>query len=126
MIFVNANAESNAVSSAPVVRHRKWRLLVGTALTFFPLVIWQAWNLVPGEDYIEKHAQGFRSGSDGIYISLLGIAGIVELTALYFLDSIGQKPRDWIFVCALIDAGFSIVLTLFFWGWITGFIFHGS
>jgi hypothetical protein len=50
----------------------------------------------------------------------------VELIALYFLDSVGKKPRDWIFVCALLDAEISIVLTFFSWGWIIGFILHGT
>ena len=123
---MNTSTELQASQGHPAVRARKRRLLAGISLTFFPLFIWQVWNFVLGEDFIEKHTQGLASGSDGIYISLLGLAGIVELTALYFLDSVGQKPRDWIFVCALIDGGISIVLTFFFWGWITGFIFHGS
>ena len=101
-------------------------MLAGISLTFLPLLIWPLWILIFGANFIERHARGFASGSDGIYISLLGLAGIVELIALYSLDSIGKKPRDWIFISALIDAGFSIVLTFFFWGWITGFIFHGS
>jgi len=124
--FVNPSNESNASQAQPSVRHRKRRLLAGIFLTFLPLVIWPTWNLVAGDDYIERHAQGFASGSDGVYISLLGLAGMVELTALYSLDSIGKKPRDWIFICALIDGGISIILAFFFWGWITGFIFHGS
>lgn len=123
---VNVASESNGLQAQPTLRQRKRRLLAGVALTFLPLLIWPTWNLVLGDDFIERHAQGYASGSDGIYISLLGLAGIMELTALYFMDSIGQKSRDWIFVCALLDAGISIVLTLFFCGWITGFIFHGS
>jgi hypothetical protein len=123
---MNVNSKSNAASSAAVVRHRKRRLLAGISLTFLPLFIWPLWILIFGAGFIERHAQGFASGSDGIYISLLGVAGIVEIVALYFLDSIVKRPRDWIFFCALIDAGISIVLAFFFWGWITGFIFHGS
>lgn len=61
------------------------------------------WILIFGTDFIEQHAQGFASGSDGICISPLSLAGIVELIALHFVDSIGKKPRDWIFVSAVID-----------------------
>jgi hypothetical protein len=109
-----------------VIRHRKRRLLAGISLTFLPLFIWPLSVLIFGADFIERRAPGLASGSDGIYISLLGVAGIVEMVALYVLDSIGQRPRDWIFVWELIDGGLSIVLAFFFWGWITGFIFHGS
>jgi hypothetical protein len=48
------------------------------------------------------------------------------LIAVFHLRKCDQKPRDWIAIASLIDAGLSIAFTLFFWMQISALIFRST
>jgi hypothetical protein len=118
--------ESKAAPHAPTVQERLVRLLSGIAITFSPIVVWALWNLALGDDFIQKHA--WRYGLDPLqtYVWLLIAAGLLQLIAVFLLRKSDQKPRDWISVASLIDAGLSIAFTIFFWTQISALIFRST
>jgi hypothetical protein len=113
-------------SQKPSRRERKARLAAGLLITFSPMVVWALWNLVFGNDFIPKHAWQYRLDPVQIYVWLLIAAGLLQLIAVYILRKSDQKPRDWISVASLIDAGLSIAFTLFFWTQISALIFRST
>jgi hypothetical protein len=117
---------SKALGHAPSLQERKLRLVVGLLITFLPLMIWGVSNLVLGNDFIEKQAWRYRLDQNQAYVWLLIGAGILELIAVFILRRSDRKPRDWISIVSLIDAGLSIALTIFFWMRISGIIFRGA
>jgi hypothetical protein len=117
---------SKALGHAPSLQERKLRLVVGLVITFLPLMIWGVSNLVLGNDFIEKQAWRYQLDQNQAYVWLLIGAGILELIAAFILRRSDRKPRDWISILSLIDAGLSITLTIFFWMRISGIIFRGA
>jgi hypothetical protein len=115
-----------AVPHTPSLPERKLRLVLGALITFFPAGLWNVWNLVLGDDFLAKQARLYRLDVDQIYVWLLNGAGILQLAAVFILRKSDQKPRDWISILSLIDAGLSIALTIFFWMHISGIIFRGA
>ena len=105
---------------------RKTRLATGVLITFAPLLVWGLWDLALGNDFVEKHAWSYGLVPVQLYVWLLIAAGLLQLAAVFILRKSDQKPRDWISVASLVDAGVSIALTVFFWTQISGLIFHGS
>jgi len=57
-----------------------------------------------------------------IYVWLLIAAGLFQFIAVFLLRKSDQRPRDWIAVASLIDAGLSIAFTLFYWTQISALI----
>ena len=102
------------------------RLGVGLFVTFSPLVLWALCILALGADYIEKNAWRHRLEPVQIHIWLLIAAGLLELIAVFLLRKSDQKPRDWVAIVSLIDAGLSIALAVFFWTQISGLIFRST
>jgi hypothetical protein len=102
------------------------RLITGIAITFSPVAVWAFWDLVFGNDFIQKHAWQYSLDPVQIYVWLLIAAGLLQLIAVYILRKSDQKPRDWISVASLIDAGLSIAFTLFFWTQISALIFRST
>jgi hypothetical protein len=105
---------------------RLMRLGLGLFVTFFPIVLWALWSLALGGDYIAKNAWRYRLEPVQIYVWLLIAAGLFELIAVFLLRKSDQKPRDWVAVVSLIDAGLSIVLAVFFWTQISALIFRAT
>ena len=102
------------------------RLGVGVVVTFSPLVLWALWSLALGGDYIARNSWRFRLEPIQIYVWLLIAAGLFELIAVFLLRKCDQKPRDWVAVVSLIDAGLSIALAVFFWTQISAQIFRAT
>lgn len=118
--------ESKAAAHAPSLQRRMLRLITGIAITFSPVAVWAFWDLVFGNDFIQKHAWQYSLDPVQIYVWLLIAAGLLQLIAVYILRKSDQKPRDWISVASLIDAGLSIAFTLFFWTQISALIFRST
>jgi hypothetical protein len=118
--------EAKVEAGKAIPFERFMRLGLGVVVTFLPVVLWAFWSLALGTDYIEKNA--WRSGLEPIqiYVWLLIAAGLLELIAVFLLRKSDQKPRDWIAIVSLIDAGLSIALALFFWTQISALIFHAT
>lgn len=114
-----------AVPHTASLQERRLRLILGALITFFPVGIWIVWNLVLGDTFLAKQVQPYRMDVNQIYVWLLIGAGILQLIAVFILRRSDQKPRDWISILSLIDAGVSIALTIFFWMQISGIIFRG-
>jgi hypothetical protein len=117
---------SKAAPHAPTVQERLVRLLSGIAITFSPIVVWALWNLALGDDFIQKHAWRYGLNPLQTYVWLLIAAGLLQLIAVFLLRKSDQKPRDWISVASLIDAGLSIAFTIFFWTQISALIFRST
>jgi hypothetical protein len=115
-----------AAPHTPSLQERRLRLIFGALITFFPVGIWSVWNLALGDDFLAKQVRPYRLDVDQIYVWLLIGAGILQLLAVFILRKSDQKPRDWISILSLIDAGLSIALTIFFWMHISGIIFRGA
>ncbi len=115
-----------AVAHTPSLQERKVRLVLGALMTFFPVGLWNVWNLVLGDAFLAKQARPYGMDVNQIYVWLLIGAGILQLIAVFILRKSDQKPRDWISILSLIDAGLSIALTIFFWMQISGIIFRGA
>jgi hypothetical protein len=115
-----------AAPHTPSLPERRLRLIFGALITFFPVGIWSVWNLALGDDFLAKQVRPHRLDVDQIYVWLLIGAGIFQLIAVFILRKSDQKPRDWISILSLIDAGLSIALTIFFWMHISGIIFRGA
>jgi hypothetical protein len=105
---------------------RLMRLGVGAVVTFFPLVLWALWGLALGGDYIARNSWRFRLEPIQIYVWLLIAAGLFELIAVFLLRKSDQKPRDWVAIVSLIDAGLSIAFAVFFWTQISALIFRAT
>jgi hypothetical protein len=105
---------------------RLMRLGLGLFVTFGPIVLWALWSLALGADYIAKNAWRYRLEPVQIYVWLLIAAGLFELIAVFLLRKSDQKPRDWVAVVSLIDAGLSIALAVFFWTQISALIFRAT
>ncbi|HEY1923654.1 MAG TPA: hypothetical protein VGG58_00290, partial [Candidatus Acidoferrum sp.] len=84
------------------------RLGLSLFVTFSPLVLWALSSLALGADYIEKNAWRYRLEPVQIYVWLLIAAGLLELVAVFLLRKSDEKPRDWVAIVSLIDAGLSI------------------
>jgi hypothetical protein len=117
---------ANVVPNTASLHARKVRLAGGIAITFFPILVWGVWNLVFGDNFIQKHAWRYQLDPIQIYVWLLITAGLLQLIAVFHLRKSDQKPRDWISIASLIDAGLSIALTLFFWMQISTLIFRST
>lgn len=118
--------ESKDASHEPTVQRRLLRLVTGILITFSPIVLWGLWNLALGGDFIQKNAWRYRLDPVPIYVWLLVAAGLLQLVAVFILRKSDQKPRDWISIASLIDAGLSIAFTLFFWTQISALIFRST
>jgi hypothetical protein len=105
---------------------RLMRLGLGVFVTFFPLVLWAVWSLALGADYIARNSWRLRLESIQIYVWLLIAAGLLELIAVFLLRKCDQKPRDWVAIVSLIDAGLSIGVAVFFWTQISALIFRST
>jgi len=57
---------------------------------------------------------------------LLLFAGIAAMAAVAILKDTKAKPFEWIAFLLADQAGISLVLMVWFWGCITGFIFRKS
>ena len=117
-------AKVEAGKSTPF--ERLMRLGVGVVVTFFPLVLWALWSLALGGDYIARSSWRFRLEPIQIYVWLLIAAGLFELIAVFLLRKCDQKPRDWVSIVSLIDAGLSMALAVFFWTQISALIFRAT
>jgi hypothetical protein len=118
--------ESKAASHESTVQGRLLRLVTGILITFSPIVLWGLWNLALGDDFIQKNAWRYRLDPVPIYVWLLVAAGLLQLVAVFILRKSDQKPRDWISIASLMDAGLSIAFTLFFWTQISALIFRST
>ena len=105
---------------------RLMRLGLSVVVTFFPLVLWALWSLALGADYIAQNSWRLHLEPIQIYVWLLIAAGLLELIAVFLLRKNDQKPRDWIAIVSLIDAGLSIALAVFFWTQISALIFRAT
>jgi hypothetical protein len=94
-------------------------------ITFSPLLLWCLWDFTLGSDFIAGHAWRYGLVPMHVYVWLLIAAGLLQLVAAFILRKSDQKPRDWISIVSLIDAGLSIALTVFFWTRISALIFQG-
>jgi hypothetical protein len=119
-----SSAKATPDTSRP--QARKVRLAAGIAITFFPMLMWSVWNLVFGDDFIQKHAWSYHLDPIQIYVWLLIAAGLLQLIAVFHLRKSDQRPRDWISIASLIDAGLSIAFTVFFWMQISALIFRST
>jgi hypothetical protein len=102
------------------------RLVTGILITFSPIVLWEIWNLALGSDFIQRNAWRYQMDPVQIYVWLLIAAGLLQLIAVFILRKSDPKPRDWVSIASLIDAGLSIALTLFFWTQISALIFRST
>jgi hypothetical protein len=118
--------ESKAALHAQSLPARKLRLAGGVLITFFPVAFWALWDLALGDDFVQKHAWRYQLDPVQIYVWLLIAAGLLQLVAVFILRKSDQKPRDWIAIASLIDAGLSIAFTLFFWTQISALIFRST
>ena len=128
---MSANPQPLAPQSKSAIRasslsDRRLRLMLGVLITFFPVILWALWDLAFGADYIRKHAWRYQLDPIQVYVWLLIAAGLLQLVAVFVLRKSDQKPRDWISVASLIDAGLSIAFTLFFWMQISALIFRST
>jgi hypothetical protein len=126
---VSPDSLASPAKIAPItssLQARKVRLASGIAITFFPIVVWGLWDLVLGDDFIQKHAWRYQFDPVQIYVWLLIAAGLLQLIAVFHLRKSDQKPRDWISIASLIEAGISIAFTLFFWMQISALIFRST
>jgi hypothetical protein len=128
---MSANPQPLAPQSKSAIRasslsDRRLRLMIGVLITFFPVILWALWDLAFGADYIRKHAWRYQLDPIQVYVWLLIAAGLLQLVAVFVLRKSDQKPRDWISVASLIDAGLSIAFTLFFWMQISALIFRST
>jgi hypothetical protein len=105
---------------------RRSRFFTGVSITFFPIILWALWDVALGDDFIQKHAWRYQLDPLQVYVWLLIAAGLLQLVAVFILRKSDQKPRDWISIASLIDAGLSIAFTLFFWMQISALIFRSS
>jgi hypothetical protein len=119
-------AESKVAPNAPTLPARKLRLVSGIIITFSPVILWALWNLVFGDDFIRKNAWRYQMDPVQIYVWLLIAAGLLQLIAVFLLRKSDQRPRDWIAIASLIDAGLSIAFTLFYWTQISALIFRST
>lgn len=117
-------AKVEASKSAPF--ERMMRMGVGLMVTFSPLVLWALSSLALGGDYIARNAWRFRLEPIQIYVWLLIAAGLFELIAVFLLRKCDRRPRDWVAVVSLIDAGLSVALAVFFWTQISLIIFGAT
>jgi len=117
---------AKAAPNTSRLQARKVRLAGAMAITFFPVLMWAVWDLVFGNDFIEKHAWSYHLDPVQIYVWLLIAAGLLQLIAVFHLRKSDQKPRDWVAIASLIDAGLSIAFTLFFWMQISALIFRST
>jgi hypothetical protein len=118
--------ESKDVSPESTFQGRLLRLAAGTLITFSPIVLWGLWSLALGGDFIQKNAWRYRLDPVQIYVWLLIAAGLLQLIAVFILRKSDQRPRDWIAIASLVDAGLSIAFTLFFWTQISALIFRST
>jgi hypothetical protein len=116
--------QSRVAPNAPTLRARKLRLVSGIIITFSPVILWALWDLVFGDDFIRKNASRYQMDPVQIYVWLLIAAGLLQLIAVFLLRKSDQRPRDWIAIASLIDAGLSIAFTLFYWTQISALIFR--
>jgi hypothetical protein len=116
--------QSKVAPNAPTLQARKLRLMSGIAITFSPIIVWALWDLVFGDDFVRKHAWRYQMDPVQIYVWLLIAAGLLQLIAVFLLRKSDQKPRDWVAIASLIDAGLSIAFTLFYWTQISALIFR--
>jgi len=105
---------------------RLMRLGVGVVVTFVPLVLWALWSLALGGDSIARNSWRFGLEPIQIYVWLLIAAGLFELIAVFLLRKCDQKPRDWVSIASLVDAGLSMALAVFFWTQISALIFRAT
>jgi hypothetical protein len=117
-------AKVEAGKSTPF--ERLMRLGLSLIVTFFPLVLWALWSLAMGAAHIEQNSWRYHLAPIQIYVWLLIAAGLLELIAVFLLRKNDQRPRDWIAIVSLIDAGISIALAVFFWTQISALIFHAT
>jgi hypothetical protein len=117
---------SKVAPSAPTLQARKLRMVSGMIITFSPVILWALWNLVFGDDFIRKNAWRYQMDPVQIYVWLLIAAGLLQLIAVFLLRKSDQRPRDWIAIASLIDAGLSIAFTLFYWTQISALIFRST
>jgi hypothetical protein len=117
-------AKGEAEKATPF--ERLIRLGLGVVVSFSPLVLWALWSLALGADYIAKNSWRFRLEPIQIYVWLLIAAGLFELIAVFLLRKCDQRPRDWVAVVSLVDAGLSIALAVFFWTQISALIFRAT
>jgi hypothetical protein len=118
--------QSNIGPNVPTLQARKLRLVSGILITFSPVILWALWNLVFGDDFIRKNAWRYQMDPVQIYFWLLIAAGLLQLIAVFLLRKSDQRPRDWIAIASLIDAGLSIAFTLFYWTQISALIFRST
>ena len=118
--------EAKVKAGKAIPFERLVRLGLGVVVTFFPVVLWAFWSLALGADYIEKNAWRYRLEPVQIYVWLLIAAGLLELIAVFLLRKSDQKPRDWVAIVSLIDAGLSVALAVFFWTQISTLIFRAT
>jgi hypothetical protein len=102
------------------------RMGLSLLVTLFPVMLWALWSLALGADYIEKNAWRLHLEPVQIYVWLLIAAGLLELIAVFLLRKSDQRPRDWVAIVSLIDAGLSIALAVFFWTQISTLIFRAT
>jgi hypothetical protein len=118
--------QSKVAPDAPTLQGRKLRMVSGIIITFSPVILWALWNLVFGDDFIRKNAWRYNMDPVQIYVWLLIAAGLLQLIAVFLLRKSDQRPRDWIAIASLIDAGLSIAFTLFYWTQISALIFRST
>jgi hypothetical protein len=118
--------ESKDASHAASIQGRMLRLVTGILITFSPIVLWGIWNLALGSGFIQRNAWRYQMDPVQIYVWLLIAAGLLQLIAVFILRKSDPKPRDWVSIASLIDAGLSIALTLFFWTQISALIFRST
>ena len=127
---MSASPHSLASESKPAphasLAGRRSRLFTGVSITLFPIILWALWDVALGDDFIQKHAWHYQLDPLQVYVWLLIAAGLLQLVAVFILRKSDQKPRDWISIASLIDAGFSIAFTIFFWMQISALIFRSS
>ena len=116
--------QSKVAPNAPTLQARKLRLVSGFIITFAPVILWALWDLVFGDDFIRKNAWRYQIDPVQIYVWLLIAAGLLQLIAVFLLRKSDQRPRDWIAIASLIDAGLSFAFTLFYWTQISALIFR--
>jgi hypothetical protein len=118
--------EAKVEAGKAIPFERLVRLGLGVVVTFVPVVLWALWSLALGADYIEKNGWRYHLEPVQIYVWLLIAAGLLELIAVFLLRKSDQKPRDWVAIVSLIDAGLSIALAVFFWTQISTLIFRAT
>ncbi len=123
--FLNTSPDTDAKNLQclpPSCSQRKLRLVSASLVTVFPVIVWMVGNLFLGRNFIEMHVWRYGQEPEVVHIVLLGASGCLELVAVFLLQGNVRKPPDWISILSVIDKGISIVLMLFFWVWITGYL----